>query len=114
MCTVHDRMHGSSAVCYSLLRRSSSKLGLTTEGFEWRIFIESSSSVGLVGYTRRINALLISILVVLQLFFIICLDANKNMNFFEKITAVQRESTNANFVFIYCKLIQFHFSNYCK
>lgn len=38
---------------------------VTTEGFEWRLFIESSYSVGLVGYMRRINALLFSILVVL-------------------------------------------------
>lgn len=30
---------------------------VTTEGFEWRIFIESSYSVDLVGYMRRIDAL---------------------------------------------------------
>lgn len=30
---------------------------VTTKGFEWRIFIESRYSVGLVGYMRRMNAL---------------------------------------------------------
>lgn len=41
---------------------------VTTEGFEWRIFIESSYSVGLVGHMRRINALLFSIIAVLKPF----------------------------------------------
>lgn len=55
--------------CVSLfIKKILKQAWVTTEGFEWRIFIESNYSVDLVGYMRRINAPLLSILVVLQLF----------------------------------------------
>lgn len=67
---VHSARQDAWFFCCVLLfiKKTLKPAWVTTGGFEWRIFIGSSYSVGVVGCMRRINALCFSILVVLQLF----------------------------------------------